>query len=87
MLTEQEADRLQLATDLQQTHLPTICLKAADEIKFLNRALQNIMQVLGPNVPDMDYRVTENAMGLVAEMKMALQLLREAGIEYKIRGT
>lgn len=52
------------------------------------KTLQNIMQVLGPEVPtDVDYTVLGNAAGLQAEQQMALDYLRQAGIEYRRGGS
>lgn len=45
--------------------------------------LQEIMQVLGPDVPtNVDYTIPGNAEGLIDEQRQALRLLRAAGIEY-----
>lgn len=50
------------------------------------KTMQQIMQVLGPKVPEgVDYTKPENAMGLIAEHEEALKLLRAAGIEYKYK--
>jgi hypothetical protein len=48
-------------------------------------ALQRVMQILGPSVPDVDYTDKYNAMGLIADVEEALSVLRAAGITFHKR--
>jgi hypothetical protein len=44
---------------------------------------QRVMQILGPDVPDVDYTVASNRAGLIEDVREALRLLRAAGIEFR----
>lgn len=63
-----------------------VCRKCANgRAETYRRALQHIMQVLGPQgvLPDVDYGDPNNLAGLDAEISEALRALREVGIEYQ----
>lgn len=57
-----------------------------ERVQVYRAALQRVMQVLGPSVPDdVDYTQPDNAAGLMAEQSSALAILRELGITFKPR--
>lgn len=69
-------------------HLGIACAIGEAAIRdrdLLEKGAQGAMQALGPDVPKVDYTNAGNLAGLLSDVGLALEALREIGIEFKRR--